>query len=124
MPHPPVAAADVLRDLSRWYNYCEVAIWPAIGFVLGVAGFRRVGVVRRDFWRAAAVLFAFGPTDYFEAANGNEWWHPWWLFLWKAACVVALVVIVATAWRRERRRSNRPPDTAPGPPSPEGAEAP
>jgi hypothetical protein len=124
--------ADVLRDLSQWFNYAEVAIWPAMGLVLLVAGFRRTGVVRRDYWLAAGVLFAFGPTDYFEAANGNEWWRPWWLLLWKAACVTALLAIVVTAWRRERRgrtaRADDRPTVAPQIAcplqGPEGAEAP
>ena len=94
--------ADLLRDLSRWFNYAEVAIWPLIGLVLLAASFRRTGLVRRDFRLAALVLFAFGPTDFFEAANGNEWWHPWWLFLWKAACVVALAAILLNAWKRQK----------------------
>ena len=97
--------ADFLHDLSRWFNYAEVAIWPVMGVVLFAAGFRRSGFVRRDYWLAAAVLIAFGPTDYFEAATGNEWWRPWWLLLWKAACVVALVAILGNAWLRERRTS-------------------
>ena len=109
MPRP---LADALRDLSRWFNYGEVAIWPVMGVVLLAAGFRRAGVVRRDYWLAAAVLIAFGPTDYFEAEHGNEWWHPWWLLLWKAACVVALLAIVGNAWRRERRGRRRPSGSA------------
>lgn len=103
--------ADFLQDLSRWFNYAEVAIWPVMGVVLLAAGFRRAGVVRRYYWLAAGVLIAFGPTDYFEAANGNEWWHPWWLLLWKAACVVALAAILASAWRRERLARTTSADT-------------
>ena len=105
----PYALADLLHDLSRWFNYAEVAIWPVMGVVLLAAGFRRAGVVRRDYWLAAAVLIAFGPTDYFEAATGNEWWRPWWLLLWKAACVVALAAILGNAWRRERRANRVTP---------------
>ena len=98
----PLPFADVIRDLNRWFNYAEVAIWPVMGVVLLAAGFRRTGVVRRDYWLAAAVLVAFGPTDYFEAEHGNEWWHPWWLLLWKAACVITLFTLAVLASRRKR----------------------
>jgi len=101
--------ADLLRNLSLWFNYAEVAIWPVIGVVLLVASFWQSGVVRRDYRLAAMVLFAFGPTDFFEAAHGNQWWSPWWLFLWKAACVVALAAILINAWRRERMTKRRTP---------------
>lgn len=97
--------ADLLRDLSRWFNYAEIAIWPVIGVVLLVASFRRTGKIRRDYRLAAVVLLAFGPTDFFEASHGNQWWEPWWLLLWKTTCVGALVAILFNAWRRERRQS-------------------
>jgi hypothetical protein len=100
--------ADALRDLSRWFNYAETALWPAIGAVLLVASFWRTGLVRRDYRLASIALFAFGPTDYFEAAHGNKWWEPWWLLLWKAACVLALLAILINAWRRERGTTRKP----------------
>ena len=73
-----------------------------MGLLLAVYGLRRRGVARRDCLLAAVVLVAFGASDWFEANTGNEWWHPWWLFLWKAACVLALLALIAVAWRRNR----------------------
>jgi hypothetical protein len=93
---------DLLRVLPEVFNYIEVALWPAMGLVLAVYGLRQRGGVRRDCLLAAVVLVAFGASDWFEANTGNEWWHPWWLFLWKAACVLALITLVALAWRRRR----------------------
>ena len=92
-----------MPNFAQWYNYAEVALWPAMGALLAVHGLRRRGAVRRDCWIGAATLVAFGASDWFEANTDNEWWRPWWLLLWKAACVVTLVVLLAVAWRRERR---------------------
>jgi hypothetical protein len=108
MPHP---LADALRDLSQAYNYAEVLIWPVMGVVLFAAAARRRGPVRRDFLLAGAVLLAFGASDYAEAENGNRWWEPWWLLLWKAACVAALLAVLGVAWRREQ--AGRRPAVAP-----------
>ncbi|HEX8913356.1 MAG TPA: hypothetical protein VF796_13430, partial [Humisphaera sp.] len=85
------------------------ALWPAMGLTLLVASFRRAGPARRDFRLAAVVLIAFGASDWAEAGNGNEWWHPWWLFLWKAGSVAVLLAIVIVAVRRERRRRKPKP---------------
>ena len=74
-----------------------------MGLILAVYGVRRRGVVRRDCLLAAVVLVAFGASDWFEANTGNEWWHPWWLFLWKAACV--LLAGRRGAWARRNRVS-------------------
>jgi hypothetical protein len=94
---------DLFRTLPQVFNYIEVALWPAMGLILAVYGLRRRGGVRRDCLLASVVLVAFGASDWFEANTGNEWWHPWWLFLWKAACVLALLALVAVAWRRCRK---------------------
>jgi hypothetical protein len=110
----PATLADALRDFAKLYNYSEVLIWPAIGLTLLIASFWRVGVVRRDFRLASLVLFAFGASDYFEANNGNEWWRPWWLFLWKAACVAALLAILVMAVVRERKARRRLAPSASG----------
>lgn len=84
-----------------------------LGVVLLVASFWRTGVVRRDYRLAALVLFAFGPTDLVEARYGNQWWDPWWLLLWKAACVIALLAILLNAWKRQRAQNPNPLQTEP-----------
>ena len=93
-----------LRDLPELYNYVEVGLWPAIAAVLFVWGLKRRGATRRDAMIAAATLLVFGASDWFEANTGNEWWHPWWLLLWKAGCVVILLGLLAIAWKRSRTR--------------------
>jgi peptidoglycan/LPS O-acetylase OafA/YrhL len=95
--------------LPEAYNYVEVGLWPLMGGVLAAYGLRRRGPARRDSLLAAAVLVAFGASDWFEADNGNEWWHPWWLLLWKVASVVALAALAFVAWRRHRRPRDRSP---------------
>ena len=79
-----------------------------MGLILAVYGLRQCGGIRRDCLLAALVLVAFGASDWFEANTGNEWWHPWWLFLWKAACVLALLTLLALAWRRRRTGESVP----------------
>lgn len=97
-----------LRDLPELYNYIEVGLWPSIAVVLLVWGLSRQGAPRRDALLARATLFLFGASDWFEANTGNEWWHPWWLLLWKAGCVVILLSLIGIAWKRSRPR-RRPP---------------
>ena len=88
--------------LAEWYNYIEVALWPSLGVLIAIHGLRNRGVIRHDCLVAAAVLGVFGISDWFEATTGNEWWHPWWLLLWKATCVAALLVLIYRGYRRRR----------------------
>lgn len=90
------------RDLPELYNYVEVGLWPGIALVLFIWGLGRRGPARRDAIIAAATLILFGTSDWFEANTGNEWWHPWWLLIWKAGCVVILLGVLAIAWKRSR----------------------
>jgi hypothetical protein len=100
-------SSDFLRDAARVFNYAEVVIWPVMGVVLLWAAKKRTGVNRRDCLLAGFILLIFGASDYFEAENGNEWWRPWWLFLWKAGCVTALVMLLIGAWQRRRPQEPR-----------------
>jgi peptidoglycan/LPS O-acetylase OafA/YrhL len=97
-------AAQLITRLPELYNYLEVALWPRLGMTLALHGLRRRGIVRRDSLLAAATLVLFGASDWFEAKTGNEWWHPWWLFLWKALCVLALLILIVRARQRQRKR--------------------
>ena len=97
-----------LHDLPELYNYVEVGLWPTIALVFLVWGLTRKGAPRRDAILAAITLIVFGASDWFEANTGNEWWHPWWLLLWKATCVVVLLLLVFLAWRRVRTGAPRP----------------
>lgn len=80
-----------------------MALWPTLGLTLAGYGLRRTGIVRRDCLLTAGVLVIFGASDWFEANTHNEWWRPWWLFLWKAACVLALLAVTVNAYRRRGR---------------------
>jgi hypothetical protein len=100
-------ADDPLRIAARVFNYIEVALWPILGILFLVISRRRRGATRRDCVIAGITLLIFGASDYLEAANGNEWWRPWWLFLWKAACVSNLVLLMTNALQRTRRRVER-----------------
>ena len=94
---------------SEIYNYAEVVIWPAIAAVIAIAGWKHSGRSRARFMIAAVVLVIFGASDWFEANTGNEWWHPWWLLLWKASCVIVLLLIGFDAWRKRGISPVTPP---------------
>jgi len=83
-------------------NYAEAGLWALIGLVCAGYALRRAGVARRRCWQAAAVFVIFGGSDVVEAHTG-AWWRPWWLFVWKAACVLALVVLFVDYRRRGKR---------------------
>jgi hypothetical protein len=99
MPSPQ---DDSLRNAARIFNYIETALWPAMGLLFLVTAARRQAATRRDCLIAGFTLIVFGGSDYFEAENGNEWWRPWWLFLWKAVCVLILVLLLINALRRQQ----------------------
>ena len=83
-----------LSELARLYNYTEIGIWCAIGVTVGALALRRSGAARRDGLLASVTLVAFGASDYAEIRTGGEWWTPWWLLAWKAACVVVLLALL------------------------------
>src|SRR5881398_3162034 len=92
-----------LTRVSELYNYSEVFIWSALGATLIAHGLRRRASVRRRSLIAGITLIVFGASDWFEADTGNEWWHPWWLLLWKATCVVVVLVLSILALRDRAR---------------------
>jgi len=91
-----------LSGAAETYNYVEIGIWCATATVAAVVALRRAGRARRDFAVASIVLFTFGASDYAEIRTGGEWWTPWWLLVWKGACVLALLVLLLAARRRQR----------------------
>jgi hypothetical protein len=66
-------------------NYCEAALWFAIGVAFLLVALRR-RPLRATCLTAAAAFVAFGFSDVVEVHTG-AWWRPWWLLAWKAACV-------------------------------------
>ena len=92
-----------LSRAAEIYNYVEVGLWPTIGVVVAVMALRKKGPSKARGLVAAVALFAFGASDWAENATGGEWWRPWWLLLWKAACVVTLLALAIAARPRRPR---------------------
>ena len=91
-------------DLERDGNLVEAGVWFVFALVLFLYAFRRERRLRSTFWVLTVVIVAFGFSDLVEARTG-AWWKPWWLFVWKAACVL---LMLAGAWRyRHARRLQR-----------------
>ena len=82
-------------DLERDGNLVEAGVWFVFALVLFLYAFRRERRLRSTFWVLTVVIVAFGFSDLVEARTG-AWWKPWWLFVWKAACVL---LMLAGAWR-------------------------
>jgi len=85
-------------------NHIEAGLWAAIGVGCAIAAVYQHGVIRKDSVAAAITFVIFGGSDIVEATTG-AWWRPWWLLLWKGACLFAfLVLIVRYARRRKTTR--------------------
>lgn len=92
----------LLADIAETYNYVEATIWSLFSAGCLIAAVKARRPVRSR-WLAAAVLFlAFGISDLVETRTG-AWWRPWWLLLWKAACLLGLAALAFEARRRRHR---------------------
>lgn len=94
-------------------NYIEAGFWVAVGLIVGWCGRR----TRPPFYRlpllAAGLFVCFGLSDLVEAQTG-AWWRPWWLLVWKGACILGL----AWCYLRYRRIKQRSAASSrPGPPA-------
>ena len=79
-------------DLEYSFNLCEAALWSAFGVVmLAKTRSAKTSASRRIYASLSAAFFLFGVSDFIEAHTG-AWWTPWWLLVWKAACVVWLAL--------------------------------
>ena len=89
-----------ISDFFRDSNYAECALWIAIGFGFLV----RAGVrfkQRGSALIAGVTLLLFGLSDFIEAGTG-AWWRPWWLLLWKAACLLVFLILIVRYVRSRR----------------------
>jgi hypothetical protein len=77
-------------------NYAEACLWVGIGIVALVKRTGKVSVA------LALALFAFGVSDIVETRTG-AWYQPWWLLVWKAACVFTITGCVVSIYRSRRR---------------------
>ena len=83
-------------------NQSEAALWILVAAAFAWYAWGQTGVGRQRCWFAAATFLLFGISDLVEIRTG-AWWRPWWLFVWKAACVVAMVWLLVDDMRRKRR---------------------
>ena len=91
-------------EFARLSNQIEAGFWMFIGLCFVVALLRPA--MRRAKFLAAANFFVFGGSDLVEAHTG-AWWRPWWLLVWKVACVAVMVaqwVMYARAMRAAKAR--------------------
>lgn len=91
--------------ISVQFNFIEAVFW----IVLAVAFAILALVAKQDFTKlyllTCIFLFLFGCSDFVEMRSG-AWWRPWWLLIWKAACVAAFLALYL--WhRRIKTRLNR-----------------
>ena len=84
-------------------NYLEAALWILIATGCAVAALRAGGITRRNCAIAAVAFCFFGISDIIEADTG-AWYRPWWLLVWKAACLAVLAWLLAQ-YIRERRKA-------------------
>lgn len=77
-------------DIHRDGNLIEAALWGVLAIALFIYALRSEKSVRGLLLFLAVVLAVFGASDLVEMRTG-AWWKPWWLFVWKAACVLAMV---------------------------------
>lgn len=87
--------------LEHLVNGAEIFVWITIAAIIGRRAWS--SGARLD-WLAALGFFAFGISDAVEISTG-AWWKPWWLLIWKIACVA---IIAQFFWRelREHRRKS------------------
>ena len=86
-----------LANLANDYNQIEPFIWYAVAVLAWPALRSRTQSIERV--ALCVTLIAFGTSDFYEA---TAWWTPWWLLLWKAACLTVLAVLIHRIWRRGR----------------------
>ena len=91
-----------ITDTFRTINYIEAGVWAVMGVGFAGRALLRRGRGRGACAGAAVVLLAFGLSDIVETRTG-AWWHPWWLLVWKGACVLILAGLVARWWVTSRR---------------------
>jgi hypothetical protein len=86
-------------------NVFEVVWWTGCGVVVLVKTLRAGNVPRGRGYFVAATFVLFGLSDVVELQTG-AWWRPWWLLVWKAACIIVLVDAAVRSQRDNRKQSD------------------
>jgi len=77
-------------DLERDGNLIEAGVWFLLAIILFVHTLRSEKRLWPTLFVLVVTLAIFGASDLVESRTG-AWWKPWWLFVWKAACVIVLL---------------------------------
>lgn len=80
----------VVDDLFRVANEVECVFWNVLGLGFLLAALKPS--YRRLKLLTGLVLVVFGVSDFVESGTG-AWWSPWWLLVWKLACVFTLAAL-------------------------------
>ena len=81
-------------------NLIEGILWICIGGCFGVSLVR--SELRGAKSMAAFTFIVFGISDFVQIQSG-AWWKPWWLLLWKAACVGMMFVLIVYYYKSRGR---------------------
>jgi hypothetical protein len=88
--------------VSDQFNVAEIVIWSAFALAFAILTVRTSPEKRTRRAVLAVAFLAFAVSDYVEIQTG-AWWTPWWLLLWKAACIG--VFVEALIHRSRSRRT-------------------
>ena len=79
--------------LFRYGNFIEAGLWiaVAVGFAI-LSGLKR-GRSRTRCLLAIPTFLLFGVSDIVEVSI-SAWWKPWWLLIWKAACIAVMAALL------------------------------
>lgn len=90
-------------QLFRTANHVEACLWVVIGLAILIHAARTSRPRRTRAFFAAICFLLFGASDIVEAETG-AWWRPWWLLLWKGACLIGILWWVRSYLRERRKR--------------------
>ena len=82
------------------FNVFETCLWTVIAIILAVKACR-TDKHRRWLLAASLTLLLFAASEWKEYQTG-AWWRPYWLALWKGACILTLIGL-GVVYRRIRR---------------------
>lgn len=93
-------------DIERDGNLIEAGVWFVAAALVLWKAFRSPPPVRRTLLTLAVTMGVFGVSDVVESRTG-AWWRPWWLFVWKAACVIGLLICFVRYFRLSKAKESR-----------------
>jgi hypothetical protein len=108
---PRFARWDIIAhpmDLARDGNLIEAGVWFVLALVLGIRTLFADRRLRLTTALLVVALVSFGFSDMVESRTG-AWWRPWWLFLWKVACVALLAFGFFRYYRLTKRHQSADP---------------